>query len=124
MEYRLASLKQFNDLSVLYNFIDNHDMERFLSFASVEDLELALLFMYTIQVPIVYYGTEQGFTGTRHSMFAGGWGSGGVIILTQKAICTSTLLTLLGCDFQVKHFTWGYRRRWSYKSGPGVFAYT
>lgn len=79
MDYRMRSLKrQFRDLRKLYNFIDNHDMERFLSYASVEDLELALLYIYTIPgVPVIYYGTEQGFTGVRHSMFAAGWGSGG-----------------------------------------------
>ncbi len=76
--YRLTSLKkQFRDLRKLYNFVDNHDMDRFLGSASLEDLETALLFMYTIPgVPVIYYGTEQGFTGVRDSMFAEGFASG------------------------------------------------
>lgn len=127
MEYRLASLKkQFNDLSVLYNFIDNHDMERFLSFASVEDLELALLFMYTIPgVPIVYYGTEQGFTGTRHSMFAGGWGSGGVDHFDTESHLYKYLADIARLRLSSKTFTRGAIDVVGVTNqGPGVFAYT
>lgn len=71
------------------NFIDNHDVPRFLWEASnnpgsglaeqVRRLELALITMYMMPgPPIVYYGTEQLFNGSfdpqnRENMFDGEW---------------------------------------------------
>jgi alpha-amylase len=48
-----------------FNFLDNHDVPRFLSDApSVSVLDQALFLLMTMPgVPIIYYGTEQGFTG-------------------------------------------------------------
>ena len=55
-------------------FIDNHDQARFLKSGSGEALLQAVTFLFTVPgIPIVYYGTEQGFTETRASMFKGGW---------------------------------------------------
>jgi glycosidase len=60
------------------NFVDNHDVDRFLAGGSTAGLRQALLAMFTLPgIPVVYYGTEQGFTQQRASMFAAGWGSGG-----------------------------------------------
>ncbi len=51
-------------LSALVNFIDNHDVPRFLYSASPAALHLALLFVMTEEgVPCVYYGTEQRLSG-------------------------------------------------------------
>ena len=81
MTYRLGTLMNpalYPNPYVLPTFIDNHDVRRFLSISSPtgEDLLQALAFLFTIPgIPVVYYGTEQGFTETRASMFAGGWGS-------------------------------------------------
>lgn len=49
----------------LVNFIDNHDVPRFLfSGAGVDSLHSALTFIYTAEgVPCVYYGTEQALAG-------------------------------------------------------------
>ena len=59
-------------------FIDNHDVDRFLASGSDAALRQALLAMLTLPgIPTIYYGTEQGFTAPRASMFAGGHGSGG-----------------------------------------------
>lgn len=59
-------------------FVDNHDVDRFLAGGSEAGLKQALLALMTLPgIPVVYYGTEQGFTGRRASMFAGGYGSGG-----------------------------------------------
>jgi glycosidase len=59
-------------------FVDNHDVDRFLKGGTVPGLRQALLAMMTLPgVPVLYYGTEQGFTEPRASMFAAGWGSGG-----------------------------------------------
>ena len=60
-------------------FIDNHDVQRFLAAAPPAAFRQALLTLFTLPgIPVVYQGTEQGFTETRASLFAGGWGSGGV----------------------------------------------
>lgn len=59
-------------------FVDNHDVDRFLTSGDEAGLRQALAAMFTLPgIPVVYYGTEQGFTEQRASMFAAGWGSGG-----------------------------------------------
>ncbi|MFN7385882.1 MAG: alpha-amylase family glycosyl hydrolase [Lysobacteraceae bacterium] len=59
-------------------FIDNHDVDRFLAGAGEPALKQALLAMLTLPgIPVLYYGTEQGFRGQRDAMFAAGFGSGG-----------------------------------------------
>ena len=60
------------------SFIDNHDVDRFLAGADERAMLQALGALFTLPgIPVVYYGTEQGFTQPRASMFAAGWGSGG-----------------------------------------------
>ncbi|MBB1087297.1 hypothetical protein H4F99_02205 [Lysobacter sp. SG-8] len=60
------------------SFIDNHDVDRFLAGGSEAGLRQALLAMLTLPgIPVIYYGTEQGFDAQRPAMFAGGFGSGG-----------------------------------------------
>jgi len=57
--------KYFKDLSVLGNFMDNHDQTRFLNGQSDYWLYKNAL-VYTIMaqgIPIIYYGTEQGYAG-------------------------------------------------------------
>ncbi|ATB43096.1 alpha amylase catalytic region [Cystobacter fuscus] len=59
-------------------FLDNHDVDRFLKGGSETALRQALLFMMTVPgIPVLYYGTEQGFTEQRGAMFQKGFGSGG-----------------------------------------------
>ena len=59
-------------------FIDNHDVDRFLAGTGEPALRQALLAMLTLPgIPVIYYGTEQGFDERRRAMFAGGYGSGG-----------------------------------------------
>ena len=61
------------------NFVDNHDVERFLRTGNESALRQALALIFTIPgIPVVYYGTEQGFTETRAAMFAGGFGAGDI----------------------------------------------
>jgi glycosidase len=60
------------------SFIDNHDVDRFLASGSEAGLKQALLLILTLPgIPVIYYGTEQGFTEQRAAMFAAGQGSGG-----------------------------------------------
>jgi alpha-amylase len=48
----------------LVNFMDNHDVERFLNTGTVEALHVALTYlMTTTGIPCIYYGTEQQFSG-------------------------------------------------------------
>ncbi|HZH42910.1 MAG TPA: alpha-amylase family glycosyl hydrolase, partial [Lysobacter sp.] len=59
-------------------FVDNHDVDRFLRHGSEAALKQALLAILTLPgIPVIYYGTEQGFSEQRAAMFAGGYGSGG-----------------------------------------------
>ena len=82
MSYRLGKLMDptlYPNPSLIPTFIDNHDVRRFLSISSPtgEDLLQALAFLFTVPgIPVVYYGTEQGFTETRAAMFKGGWSGG------------------------------------------------
>ena len=63
---------------VLVNFLDNHDLPRFM-FEKTDwgQLKAALMYLFTWDgIPCVYYGTEQGFAGgvdpkNREDMFAG-----------------------------------------------------
>ena len=52
-------------INVPFNFLDNHDVPRYVSNApSQATLEQALFLLLTVPgVPMIYYGTEQGFTG-------------------------------------------------------------
>jgi glycosidase len=63
---------------LMANFVDNHDVDRFLAGGTVPALKQALLAMLTLPgIPVLYYGTEQGFTEQRGAMFAAGWAAGG-----------------------------------------------
>ena len=63
---------------LMASFIDNHDVDRFGAGSSHAALRQALLALMTLPgIPVLYYGTEQGFTRPRAAMFAAGWGSGG-----------------------------------------------
>ncbi|EGG15229.1 putative alpha-amylase [Cavenderia fasciculata] len=68
--YNIQSMMQqyqasFGNLSYLGTFIDNHDQPRFLNGQS--DMQLyknAITYVLTaVGIPIIYYGTEQGFNG-------------------------------------------------------------
>lgn len=59
-------------------FVDNHDVDRFLAGGSEAALKQALLAMLSLPgIPVIWQGTEQGFTERRRAMFAGGHQSGG-----------------------------------------------
>jgi glycosidase len=50
---------------VLVNFMDNHDVPRFLfEYNDLAGIELGLFYLMTMDgIPCIYYGTEQGFNG-------------------------------------------------------------
>lgn len=60
----LEGQRELVDPNLARNFVDNHDRERFLHRGSNTELQAALTLMYAWPgVPVVYYGTEQGFSG-------------------------------------------------------------
>lgn len=72
------TLRLHSQPHLMPSFIDNHDVDRFLSGGSQAALKQALLLIMTLPgIPTLYYGTEQGFTEQRASMFAKGYGAGG-----------------------------------------------
>ena len=72
------SQRVHSDPHRLATFVDNHDVDRFLAGGTEAGLRQALLALMTLPgVPVIYYGTEQGFTEQRGAMFAAGFGSGG-----------------------------------------------
>jgi glycosidase len=75
--HRIASMMALHPrVHWMPTFVDNHDVDRFLKGGSEPALRQALLAMMTLPgIPVLYYGTEQGFTEPRASMFAAGWGS-------------------------------------------------
>jgi len=79
LRHRIESMLALHaDPHRMPSFIDNHDVDRFLAGSDSAGLKQALLAMLTLPgIPVIYYGTEQGFSERRASMFAGGVGSGG-----------------------------------------------
>jgi glycosidase len=79
MTYRLGKFMDptlYPNPNLTPTFIDNHDVQRFLSLGTNAGLLQALAFIFTVPgIPIVYYGTEQGYTETRAAMFGGGYKS-------------------------------------------------
>lgn len=73
--FRLRKMMElYPDPYRLGNFIDNHDMARLLSQSTKADVKQALFSMLTLPgIPVIYQGTEQGFTGYRDAMFQGGY---------------------------------------------------
>ena len=71
-------MQDFADPWRMVTFIDNHDVDRFLSAGDEAGLKQALLMLMTLPgIPVVWQGTEQGFTEQRAAMFRGGYGSKG-----------------------------------------------
>lgn len=79
MRYRIETMMQVHETPHLMpSFVDNHDVERFLNGGSEAALKQNLLLIMTLPgIPVIYYGTEQGFTEQRAAMFKAGYGAGG-----------------------------------------------
>ncbi|MCX7041242.1 MAG: alpha-amylase family glycosyl hydrolase [Gammaproteobacteria bacterium] len=77
--YRITSMMRVHARPELMpTFVDNHDVDRFLSGGDAAGLQQALLAMMTLPgIPTIYYGTEQGVTVPPAAMFAGGSDAGG-----------------------------------------------
>ncbi|MDC0711318.1 alpha-amylase family glycosyl hydrolase [Stigmatella sp. ncwal1] len=79
LAHRLMNSREvFSRPHLMPTFLDNHDVDRFRAGGSEAALRQALVFMMTVPgIPVLYYGTEQGFTGRRSAMFKAGFESGG-----------------------------------------------
>ncbi len=79
LAHRIGSMMKLHKRPHLMpTFIDNHDVDRFLSGGSQAGLKQSLLMMMTLPgIPTIYYGTEQAFTEPRAAMFKAGFQSGG-----------------------------------------------
>jgi len=80
LAHRLETLlKIYPDPTRIPNFLDNHDMDRFLKTGTPAAFRQALTSMLTLPgIPVIYQGTAQMFIDQRDSMFAEGYGSEGI----------------------------------------------
>ncbi|MGJ8679306.1 alpha-amylase family glycosyl hydrolase [Paraglaciecola sp.] len=75
LSYRLnAQMQHFSNPYLVSNFIDNHDVERFLASGNIDGFKQAYALMMTVPgIPTIYQGDEQSFRHSRQAMFAGGY---------------------------------------------------
>jgi glycosidase len=75
MSYRLkAHMSNYKYPYLVPNFIDNHDVERFLASGNINGFKQAYVLMMTVPgIPTIYQGDEQAFLRSRRAMFAGGY---------------------------------------------------
>lgn len=121
----------------LVTFLDNHDMARFLP-ASVassyhSNLKIALTFMLTSTgVPVIYYGTEQGFDGgsdpyNREDMWDGQWdfgpSDGDNFNTSHELYCHVRQLAALRRDWSPLR-RGAQKARWATTSGSGIYAFS
>ncbi|WP_088278926.1 alpha-amylase family glycosyl hydrolase [Ideonella sp. A 288] len=125
--HRIASLARLHARPHLMpTFVDNHDVDRFLAGGSVPALKQALLAMMTLPgIPTLYYGTEQGFTEPRASMFAAGHGSGG----RDRFDTGAPLYRFIAKAATLRRTHRLFSRGWptvlqASAAGPGALAYT
>jgi glycosidase len=124
--YRLRTMMATHaDPHRMPSFVDNHDVDRFLAGGTQAGLKQALLAIMTLPgIPVIYYGTEQGFTEQRAAMFARGFGSGGRDRFDRSAPLYRYLQRVTALRRGHRVFSRG--RPVMLKdnaAGPGVFAY-
>jgi glycosidase len=106
-------------------FVDNHDVDRFLAGGSEAALRQSLLAIFTLPgIPVIYYGTEQGFTEPRAAMFAAGQGSGGRDRFDTRAPLYRAIAALSQLRRSQRALTRGEPQVLARsESGPGVLAW-
>ena len=107
------------------SFVDNHDVDRFLAGGDDTGLRQALLAMMTLPgIPVIYYGTEQGFREPRQAMFAAGSGSGSRDHYDTTAPLYRYVRALTALRAERRQFSRGVPVLLrSDPSGPGVIAW-
>ena len=119
------TLKIHSDPHRMPSFLDNHDVDRFLKGGSDVALRQSLALMMTLPgIPTLYYGSEQGFKEQRASMFAKGFGSGGIDHFNQQSPLYTYIKSLTTLRKQNKVFSRGVPTVLREDAaGPGVLAY-
>ena len=109
MRHRIEAMMRVHESPHLMpSFVDNHDVDRFLANGGVAALQQNLLLIMTLPgIPVIYYGTEQGFTEQRGAMFKTGFGSGGKDRFDENAPLYRTLQTMTALRKSNKVFTHG-----------------
>lgn len=126
LSYRLeAQMRLYPNPYLAVNFIDNHDVERFLAGGSVDALKQAYALMFTVPgIPAIYQGDEQVFKETRKAMFAGGYQNEGKDYFDQNADMYRFIQALAKLRTENKVFSRGTLRiLQDNRNGPGVLAY-
>ena len=115
----------YPDPTLIPTFIDNHDVGRFLSTGTEKGLAQALAFIFTMPgIPVVYQGTEQGFTETRAAMFKGGYRSGGTDHFDTTSAGYQRIKALASLRTTNPVFTTGETAvLFDNPGGPGAFVY-
>ena len=124
--YRIADAARVHaHPELMASFLDNHDVDRFLAGGDRVGLEQSLLLMFTLPgIPVVYYGTEQGFTSQRGAMFARGSDSGGVDHFDTSAPLYGYIARLSALRREHRLFSRGKPTVLDDSgAGPGVLAY-
>lgn len=120
----------------LINFIDNHDVIRFMHSSKANNntnkLALALSFLYTSRgIPCLYYGTEQNFNGgndpgNREDMFHGQYEQGPSLGDNYNMSGGSFLHVAKMNNFRRLYpslLRGQHLNRWNTPDGPGIFSY-
>jgi len=115
----------YPDPTLIPTFVDNHDVGRFLTAGSEKGLAQALAFIFTMPgIPVVYQGTEQGFTETRAAMFKGGYHSGNADHFDTTSTGYQRLKALAHLRTTNPVFTAGETAvLFDNPGGPGAFVY-
>lgn len=125
LAYRIRNqMRLYREPLRVPTFLDNHDVDRFAAVGGEAALRQALMLLLTAPgMPVIYYGTEQGFTQRRPAMFAGGWGSGGVHRYDPENPLFHLTARLAGLRHQHPAFRRGDAEPIaSDTQGPGLFA--
>jgi glycosidase len=126
MRYRIETMmRAHKSPHLMPSFVDNHDVDRFLSGGSEAALKQNLLMIMTLPgIPVIYYGTEQGFTEQRAAMFKTGYGSGGRDHFDENAPLYRSIRSMTDLRRSNKVFTRGSPTVLKDNAaGAGVFAY-
>ncbi|MFN5703616.1 MAG: alpha-amylase family glycosyl hydrolase [Gammaproteobacteria bacterium] len=109
MRHRIETMMRVHESPHLMpSFVDNHDVDRFLANGGMAALQQNLLLIMTLPgIPVIYYGTEQGFTEQRGAMFKTGFGSGGRDRFDESAPLYRSLQTMTSLRKSQKLFTHG-----------------
>jgi glycosidase len=126
LSHRIDSMMRlYPQPHLMPSFIDNHDVDRYLAGGSEAALKQNLLLIMTLPgIPVIYYGTEQGFTEQRAAMFKTGFGSGGKDHFDTGSPLFKAIQSMTALRKSHKLFSHGTPTIMrDNPAGPGVLAY-